>query len=53
LLISFITQGVSLFLVAAFIKTSQDAKLNNPDMSETLGTAAAAFVFIFLWFFSK
>ncbi|SMQ46756.1 unnamed protein product [Zymoseptoria tritici ST99CH_1A5] len=52
LLISFVTQGVSLFLVAAFIKTSRDTLANNPELSQSLGTAAASFVFIFLWFFT-
>jgi hypothetical protein len=51
LVISFITQGVSLFLVAAFIKTSKDNATSNPELSAQLGTAAASFVFIFLWFF--
>ena len=49
LVTSFITQGISLFLVAAFIKTSQDAAETDMAKSERLGTAAAAFVFIYLW----
>lgn len=50
LIVSFITQGISLFLVAAFIKTSQDAAAaGNTGRAEQLGTAAAAFVFIYLW----
>ncbi|KAI5357913.1 putative major facilitator, sugar transporter, major facilitator superfamily [Septoria linicola] len=52
LLISFVTQGVSLFLVAAFIKTSQDRMISDPEMATALGTAAAAFAFVFLWFFT-
>lgn len=52
LMISFITQGVALFLVAALIKTSQDKLASNPVLSTRLGTAAAAFVFVFLWFFT-
>jgi MFS family permease len=52
LMISFITQGVSLFLVAALIKTSQDQQLSDPAQASQLGTAAAAFVFVFLWFFT-
>ena len=52
LLISFITQGIALFLVAALIKTSQDNAVSNPELSTKLGTAAAAFVFVFLWFFT-
>jgi hypothetical protein len=50
LIISFITQGISLFLVAAFIRTSQQS--TDPATSQALGTAAASFVFIFLWFFT-
>ena len=52
LLVSFAVQGVSLFLVAAFIKTSQDSTVSDPDKSTQLGTAAACFVFVFLWFFT-
>ncbi|KAJ3529501.1 hypothetical protein NM208_g9728 [Fusarium decemcellulare] len=52
LMASFITQGLSLFLVAAFIKTSQDAAATDLGKSTKLGTAAAAFVFIYLWFFT-
>ena len=52
LLVSFAVQGVSLFLVAAFIKTSQDAAESDPARSTQLGTAAASFVFVFLWFFT-
>lgn len=50
LIISFITQGIALFLVAAFIKTSQEAAAaDNMDKSQQLGTAAASFVFVYLW----
>ena len=52
LLVSFAFQGVSLFLVAAFIKTSQDSLVSDPNKSTQLGTAAACFVFVFLWFFT-
>ncbi|KGQ05049.1 Sugar transporter STL1 [Beauveria bassiana D1-5] len=52
LLVSFITQGVALFLVAAFVKTSQDAATTNPVKSVQLGTTAASFVFVYLWFFT-
>ncbi|KAK4684201.1 hypothetical protein P7C73_g5996, partial [Tremellales sp. Uapishka_1] len=52
LLVSFVTQGISLFLVAALIKTSQDHQETNPELAAKLGTAAAAFVFVFLWFFT-
>lgn len=52
LLVSFVTQGISLFLVAAFIKTSQDRLVSDPEMAAVLGTAAAAFAFVFLWFFT-
>ena len=49
LMVSFITQAVSLFCVAAFIKTSQDAAATDMDRSTQLGTAAASFVFVYLW----
>lgn len=52
LLISFVTQGISLFLVAALIKTSQDRQISDPAMASSLGTAAASFAFVFLWFFT-
>ncbi|GAB7365081.1 hypothetical protein MBLNU230_g6172t1 [Neophaeotheca triangularis] len=52
LLISFVIQGISLFLVGAFIKTSQDNLAISPAQATSLGTAAAAFAFIFLWFFT-
>ena len=52
LLISFAIQGVSLVLVGALIKTSQDKKENNAAEAAALGTAAAAFAFVFLWFFT-
>ncbi|KAH7362084.1 general substrate transporter [Plectosphaerella cucumerina] len=52
LMVSFITQGISLFLVAALIKTSQDAAATDLDKSVQLGTAAAAFVFVYIWFFT-
>lgn len=49
LLISFVTQGISLLCVGILIKTSQSALANgNENLSNQLGTAAAAFVFIFL-----
>ena len=49
LVVSFITQGLSLFLVAALIKTSQDAAATDMALSQRLGTAAASFVFIYIW----
>jgi MFS family permease len=52
LMTSFVTQGIALFLVAALIKTSQDRQATDPAMASTLGTAAAAFVFVYLWFFT-
>lgn len=53
LMVSFITQGIALFLVAAFIRTSQNAHAaGDEEKAATLGTAAAAFVFVFLWFFT-
>ncbi|KFA62968.1 hypothetical protein S40285_09159 [Stachybotrys chlorohalonatus IBT 40285] len=52
LLISFVIQGMSLFLVAALIKTSQDAVGTDDVLSTRLGTAAASFVFVYVWFFA-
>ncbi|KAH9896251.1 general substrate transporter [Xylariomycetidae sp. FL2044] len=53
LVISFITQGIALFLVGAFIKTSEDAAgVGDVERSESLGTAAASFVFVYIWFFT-
>lgn len=49
LLISFVIQGMSLFLVAALIKTSQDAVGTDDVLSTRLGTAAASFVFVYVW----
>lgn len=49
LLVSFIIQGISLFLVAALIKTSEDRAVTDPDQSAKLGTGAASFVFVYLW----
>jgi MFS family permease len=50
--ISFLLQGVSLFLVAALIKTSQDRVTSNPSQSQALGTAASSFTFTFVFFFT-
>ncbi|KAG4432657.1 hypothetical protein IFR05_011860 [Cadophora sp. M221] len=52
LLISFAIQGISLFLVAALIKTSEDNQASDPTKASELGTAAASFLFVFLWFFT-
>lgn len=52
LMVSFITQGIAPFLVAAFVKTSQDAVATDPATSVQLGTAAASFVFVYIWFFT-
>ena len=49
LLTSFIIQGISLFAVAALIKTSEDRVNSDPALSDRLGTGAASFVFIYLW----
>lgn len=49
--VSFVIQGISLFLVAALIKTSQDRVNSQPRESQTLGTAASAFTFTFVFFF--
>ncbi|KAJ6786637.1 hypothetical protein PWT90_03727 [Aphanocladium album] len=51
LLISLVIQGIALFAVAALIKSSEDRVNSDPDLSGRLGTAAASFVFIYLWFF--
>ncbi|KAK6382976.1 hypothetical protein LTS17_003646 [Exophiala oligosperma] len=50
--ISFLIQGVSLFLVAALIKTSQDRVTSDPSESQALGTAASSFTFTFVFFFT-
>ncbi|OAR03145.1 hypothetical protein LLEC1_05587 [Akanthomyces lecanii] len=52
LVLSFVIQGIALFLIAAFVKTSQDAAATNPAESVRLGTAAASFVFVYIWFFT-
>ncbi|KAK1248654.1 hypothetical protein MKX08_006874 [Trichoderma sp. CBMAI-0020] len=52
LVTSFAIQAVCLFLVAALIKTSQDHAAADPELSQRLGTAAASFVFIYVWFFT-
>ena len=52
LMVSFITQGIALFLVGALIKTSQDRQLSDPEQASKLGTAAAALIFVFLWLFT-
>ena len=50
--ISFIIQGISLFLVAALLKTSQDRTVSDPALSRALGTAGSAFAFSFVFFFT-
>lgn len=50
--ISFVIQGLSLFLVAALIKTSQDRVTSNPSESRALGAAGSAFTFSFVFFFT-
>ncbi|KAI1293107.1 general substrate transporter [Xylaria venustula] len=52
LIISFITQGIALFIVAALIKSSQDASSVDTNQAARLGTGAAAFVFVYIWFFT-
>ena len=49
LMVSFITQGISLFLVAAFMRT---AELSTGARADHFGIATAAMVFVFLWFFT-
>ncbi len=49
--VSFMIQGVSLFLVAALIKVSQDRVTSHPAESQALGTAGSAFTFTFVFFF--
>jgi MFS family permease len=50
--ISFTIQAVSLFLVAALLKTSEDRVNSDPTESQALGTAGAAFTFTFVFFFT-
>ena len=50
--VSFLIQGISLFLVAALIKTSQDRVTSSPSESQSLGTAASSFTFTFVFFFT-
>ena len=52
LLISFVTQGISLFLVGGLIKASRDHQGHDQATATALGTAAASFAFVFLWFFT-
>jgi hypothetical protein len=49
--VSFVTQGISLFLVAAFIRSAELQPLGS-DKRTSLGMASAAMVFIFLWCFT-
>jgi MFS family permease len=49
--VSFITQGISLFLVAAFIRAAELAD-EGSDKRTSFGIASAAMVFIFLWCFT-
>jgi MFS family permease len=49
--VSFLIQGISLFLVAALLKTSLDRSESDPSLSRTLGTAGSAFTFSFVFFF--
>ncbi|KAF3035573.1 hypothetical protein E8E12_005534 [Didymella heteroderae] len=51
LLVSFVIQGIALFVVAGLIKSSEDYADTNLRKSEMLGQGAASFVFIYLWFF--
>lgn len=49
LTVSFITQGISLFLVAAFMRTSE---LSTGSRSSAFGVACAVMVFVFLFVFT-
>lgn len=49
LMVSFVTQGISLFMVAAFMRTSE---LSTGDRSSAYGIACAVMVFIFLFVFT-
>lgn len=49
LMLSFVTQGISLFMVAAFMRTSE---LSTGDKSAAYGIACAVMVFIFLFVFT-
>lgn len=51
LLVSFVIQAICHFVVGPLIKTAEDNATTSPALSQSLGTAAAAFVFIYLWFF--
>ena len=51
LLTSFVIQAICHFIVGPLIKTAEDRVTTDPALSQSLGTAAAAFVFIYLWFF--
>lgn len=49
LMASFVIQGISLFLLAAFIRVSETS---TGERSTNFGVAAAVMVFVFLWFFT-
>ncbi len=49
LLVSFVIQGVALFLLAGLLKTSEDYASTDPALSARLGKAGASFVFVYLW----
>lgn len=49
LLVSFVIQGISLFLLAALLKTSQDKIHTDPESAGKLGTVGSCFVFVYLW----
>ena len=51
LLVSFVIQGIALFIVAGLIKSSEHYADSDPGKSESLGQGAASFVFVYLWFF--
>lgn len=50
LLVGFATQGIALFLTAAFLKVAEDSK-NDPSKAQSLGVASASMLFVFLWCF--
>lgn len=49
LLVSFVIQGIALFLLAALLKTSEDRIHTDPELAGKLGTAGSSFVFVYLW----
>lgn len=49
LLVSFVIQGIALFLFSGLLKTSEDRSNTDPELAARLGTAGSSFVFVYLW----